>query len=237
MNNFVWTDLSTYCPPKSIEFYKTIFDWDLIEDNGYTIGFIGGKAVVGIYETPDFFKKIKMPHFWMNYIQVEDLDAKVEKVRMYGGIVEIADAEFYQGRIALIRDPLGAGFTIYEGTGFQIYGFPFHGSVCARELHASDMNVVRSFYENLFDWKIEPITSSEFLIKNNIGDQVARMLEFDNNIKGKYEYWTNIFWVDNLRETQFDILENGGQVVSEETNRTLCTDAFGEAFFYIQEII
>lgn len=79
-NNFVYADLSAYDVEKAKEFYGNVFGWEYFSEDGeYYVAFSGDKVVSGLYEMPERFKTIKMPSFWMSYIQVESVEATVEK--------------------------------------------------------------------------------------------------------------------------------------------------------------
>ena len=236
-DTFIWTDLSCYDPKQSTEFYKGVFGWSFEETTGYFTGHNGHEAIAGIYETPDFFKKINMPHFWMNYIQVRDTSTCVHEAKKLGAIIEIENESFYGGQIALIRDPMGAGFTIYDGVQLRQSSTFSHGCVIGRELHVSDANMVIDFYGELFNWTFHMDHDHKvYKIQSQDGLEVGQMMELANSDKGKFEYWTTIFAVDSLEKT-LNILRNlGGLVISDEGNRKLCTDHSGEAFFYIKEI-
>ena len=150
INEFIWTDLSTYTPNESIKFYEQVFNWKFLNDNNYHIGGIDSHQDIGIYETPEFFKKINMPHFWMNYIQVSDLNKTVEVAEQLGGKIELSDVDFYNGTVALIRDPMGSGFTVYEDRrGYGRLSQTKH-TVGFRELHSSNVQEVYQFYTDLF---------------------------------------------------------------------------------------
>jgi len=236
-NTFIWTDLSTYFPQKSIAFYQAVFNWQFQSDNQYQVAYKNVDEIVGIYETPDFFKKIKMPHFWMNYIQVENLERMTELAQRLNGKVELTNEEFYGGRIALIRDPMGAGFTIYEGDQFNQTTSLFHGVVIGRELHTSTMDRVIDFYSQLFNWKINFSEQDQrYYAYTQEGAFVASFMEIENAIKGKYEYWVTIFGVADLQQTNQEVLKNGGMKVIDEGSRILYTDNMGEAFFYIEAL-
>lgn len=228
MNDFIWTDLSTYKLQESVAFYEEVLNWKLLNNDNY---FIGGKDKgldVGIYETPAFFQKINMPHFWMNYIQVENLKGTEEFAERLGGKVELSQKVFYKGQISLIRDPMGAGFTVYQGNELK----QTSKTVGKRELHTSNIQKVLHFYEGLFDWNIKKLSNTDFEIQNK-SKPIGRVLEISNSKKGKYEYWVSEFKVDNVEEVLNKVLEKGGILISEEENRKLVTDKFKEAFFYI----
>lgn len=236
-HSFIWCDLSTYFPEKSISFYKKIFQWDIENNEGYQLVYAQGELVCGIYETPDFFKKIKMPHFWMNYIQVENHDKTIELAEQNGGKIELKNVPFYGGKIALIRDPLGAGFTIYEGKSLYQSDKVVHGNIAARTLQISNIDTVRNFYTHVFQWRlIEVKGNNTFKLIDQEARLIAHIEVIPNNLKGKYEYWVNTFYVNDLENTIQLILDLGGKTISNENSRMLCTDHFGEAFFYIQEM-
>lgn len=236
-NTFIWTDLSSYFPKKSKAFYQSIFNWEIQEEEGYQTAYKNAQEIVGIYETPAFFKKIKMPHFWMNYIKVENLERITELAQSLNGKIELTNEEFYGGRIALIRDPMGAGFTVYEGEQFNQTKSFFHGAVIGRELHTSNGNMGVDFYSQLFDWEIKFSEEDQrYYSYSKEGNFITSIVEMDNALKGKYEYWITTFGVSNLQQTSKDIIQKGGSQVSYEENRVLFTDNLGEAFFYIEEI-
>ena len=114
-NKFIWADLSSYEPEKTKRFYESVFGWNYYDSNNYLTAYNGNVEVVGLYQTPVKFQQMKMPSFWMSYIQVESVSETVEKARELGGIIELVDLENSIGGVALIRDVLGAGFTVYEG--------------------------------------------------------------------------------------------------------------------------
>lgn len=228
MNEFIWTDLSTYKLKESGAFYEEVLDWQLHNDKNYYIGGKNEKSDIGIYETPEFFKKLNMPHFWMNYIQVENLEKSVRIAEVLGGKIELTNQEFYGGKIALLRDPMGAGFTVYEGNKLN----QSTKTISKRELHTSSLQNIMDFYKGLFNWDLKKIRRNEFEIQTN-SKVIGRILEIENDVKGKYEYWITEFKVDNIEEVTNRILKNGGILISEESNRKLVTDNFKEAFFYI----
>lgn len=236
-NNIIYADVSTYNPDKTIAFYEKIFGWKFYQSNGYYMAYLNEKPVAGLYKTPKKFQIMQMPHFWMTYIEVSDVHQTVEKARMYGGIIEVEEDMSIMGKVALIRDTQGAGFTIYEGgklpktrMGNSV------NSLIWNELHVSNAERVIPFYEAIFNWKITEKNPKHFEISNINSEHIADILELSNELKGKYEYWICTFGVKNVRETVASLLENGGNVVLDEGVRMLCTDDSKQAFFYLQEV-
>jgi len=78
-NNPFFADLSTYSPKETIPFYENVFGWKYYETANYFTAYQGNKEVCGLYETPEKFKQMRMPHFWMTYIQVSDVEQTITK--------------------------------------------------------------------------------------------------------------------------------------------------------------
>ncbi len=231
---FIWADLSTYNTKDSILFYKSVFGWQISNDNEYYLAKIKDSPVAGIFETPDYLKKINMPHFWMSYFQVESVTKTVESAKKLNAIIEVDATEFNNGNIALIRDPQGAGFTVYDGTDLHMPSFKVDGTIIKTELHVSDLTEVIPFYSKLFGWNLKEIDDNILAENPNSNIQIHKI---PNSLKGKYEYWVTTFLVNELEKTTNLILENGGHLLNQEQKRNLMSDNSNEAFFYIQTAI
>ncbi len=241
-NNIIYADLSTYNPQKTIPFYEKVFGWEYENFYDDYTAYVDKKAVAGLYETPEKFKQIKMPHFWMTYIQVSDVKSTVTKARELGGIIEVEQAIDEFGKVALIRDPQGAGFTVYEGDNLPTTRTENQANTMVwNELHISKAKKIIPFYEGVFDWKFTKTKTDYFEIKhfeinNSNNEHIADAIQIPNRYKGKYEYWVCTFAVEDLQKTKAKILENNGSVIIDEDTRILCHDNSGEAFFYVQEV-
>lgn len=235
--NVIFADLSTYTPKETISFYETIFGWKYYNDYDYYVAYKDDKEIAGLYETPQKFKQMRMPHFWMTYIQVSDLETTVAKAQALGGIIEMEQSMGNFGKVALIRDPQGAGFTVYQGEKLKSTRTTNEiNTLIWNELHISNAQNIIPFYEGIFDWKFEKRDDTHFQINNSAGEHVADALEIPNDYKGKYEYWVCTFGVENLQKTKAKVEKNGGTIIIDEGKRILMTDNSNEAFFYIKEV-
>ncbi len=233
-NNPIYSDLSTYQPQLSIPFYEQIFGWKFYKESDYYTAFYDNQAVAGLYETPDKFKQMRMPHFWMTYFEVNRLDKTLEKACELGGIIEMKKEINGYGKVALIRDPMGAGFTIYEGNSLKSTRTKNKANTLVwNELHVSDKSMVLPFYQGIFNWIIRDTYRGAFEVYTNKEEHIADIMEFPVEVKGKYEYWISCFGVQSLHDTKHKIIESGGTLINDEGYRILCTDNSKEAFFYI----
>lgn len=241
-SNFAWADLSTFDLENIKKFYSKLFGWQYQSEQGYNIGLANNKESSGICTMPEKFKKINMPSFWMSYVQVSDIESIVKKSEKNGGKVEVYPEDFGGfGKVALIRDPSGAGFTVYQGKdlkGKDVLGN--HGRMTWNELYVSDLNLVQPFYENVFGWKIkkEKNTLARYKILNQKHEHIATIQVLSNEIKGDKEFWGVYFSVDNLDDAEKIIKENSGKIISKEVSSfgkyLIAEDPCG-AFFYLLE--
>lgn len=235
-NRFIWADLSSYNPLETKTFYENVFNWNYYEIEGYFSAYFNTKEVTGLYQTPIKYQEMKMPSFWMSYIQVDDVTKTVERAKILGGIIELVDTDNKFGGIALIRDVLGAGFTVYDGSQLNSRTDSEENTLIFNELHVSNAVRAIDFYGRLFDWDIvQNSTDSYAVFCKDSKKEIAAIYEVANAIKSNYEYWVCTFGVQNLSETKIRIKQNNGTVIYDEGNRVLCSDG-SEAFFYIQQL-
>lgn len=171
----------------------------------------------------------------MSYFQVDSTAAATSIAKAQNGIIEIENTPFSKGTISLIRDPQGAGFTIYEGYELHFEESKKYDSIIETELHVSDLDKVLPFYSKVLNWEYEKINDNSYQVKSNKAKSNIKINQLSNDIKGKYEYWVITIRVEDLKAKTKLILENGGSIVSEEGDRILMSDNSGEAFFYIKE--
>lgn len=236
--NFTWTDLSTLDVAEAKRFYSAIFQWDFTEDDsGYVDCTKSATPCSGLYEMPQLFRKIRMPSFWMTYISVSDIDVVVMKAKELGGRVELEETNSL-GKIALIRDPAGAGFTCYEGVARSaIEKNPGQGRWGWSELFTSDFAQINNFYAELFGWVFEESgdIADRYLIRNEGGEAIGAVQVSGNAIKGEKEFWGVFFGVDDAGKTLSGIRDAGGKVIYDYSNSNgvhyLVNDSQGAVFF------
>ncbi|MEM9715513.1 MAG: VOC family protein [Pseudomonadota bacterium] len=227
----IWTDLSTLRPDITQAFYSTVLGWDFNRDD-YAIAHQDGQPTAALYSMPEFFRSINMPSFWMPYFSVTDVDAAVDKAKALGAKVEIAPEPLGAGRFALVRDPLGAGFSLFEGSDFDNRYLGAGGRI-GQSLFVSDAGPAMSFYSALFDWSFREITSGIYSIQK-AWTQIGHMhvLPEATDHDGK-EFWAILFRTKEPK-SKSEIENAGGTVLLEtdlpESRAKACYDPDGAYF-------
>lgn len=235
---FVWTDLSTYHIDAGRADYAAWFNWSFTTNNNYAMAQLSGHNIAAIYPMPSRMAEINMPSFWMSYVRVANIDNAVKAAQQHqGAIIEVKPQWFdNQARVALVRDPSGAGFTLYEGPDITpaVQGC---GTVVNRYLHVADIGQITDFYEDLFGWSFTPQPDRPwptFKIQHPDGHNIAVVEAVPDIIKGKFNYWMPCFGVDSVDVCSQLIQQNEGSCLATLTdNRLMVSDRQG-AHFIIQ---
>jgi predicted enzyme related to lactoylglutathione lyase len=118
----------------------------------YTMLKLRGKDVGALYQKGEMMKDV--PTHWASYISVASADEIAAKAKSLGGTVIREPFDVFDvGRMAVIADPTGATFAIWQPkahTGFGVKGEP--NSVCWNELLTTDTSKATDFYTKLFGW-------------------------------------------------------------------------------------
>jgi predicted enzyme related to lactoylglutathione lyase len=166
--SFCWIELATTDQHAAKNFYGSLFGWaanDLPMRPGafYTMFQLDGHGVGAAYTLrPDQLAKQIPPH-WMLYVLVENADATADRIAKAGGTILQPPCDAMDvGRMAIIKDPTGAPFCIWQAKksrGTLLVGEP--GALCWADLNSPDPARARRFYGDVFDWKFTADTHSD----------------------------------------------------------------------------
>lgn len=232
---FIWCDLSAYDPKTARAFYTQLFGWVWIEEDGSHLASIAHKPVASVYQMPSKFIDMGMPSFWMSYISVESANDTAATAERLGGKVELGPA-VYQDRsaFALIRDPLGAGFTVID-TSPTKGATKGPGARLGHALFVSDVTAIRDFYTGLFGWSFEDIGGGIYAVHH-----LDKLLFYaheipDPAVRGQEQYWSVLFADAGGRAA---IEAHRGSIISEfdlpEGHATLAFDPQKAAFMTVR---
>jgi predicted enzyme related to lactoylglutathione lyase len=122
---FSWNEVNTRDPEATKAFYGAVFGWTF---NDMDMGDAGTyttlrhpdrsedeESIGGLFDmrgrVPD-----EVPPHWLTYFTIEDLDASIETAKGAGGGPTFGPLDLPNGRLAILHDPQGARFGLFEGT-------------------------------------------------------------------------------------------------------------------------
>jgi predicted enzyme related to lactoylglutathione lyase len=115
---FVWHEVMTRDVKKTRDFYHKVFGWDAEPINMENVGDYlilkkDGKELGGLQpmNTPQFEG---VPPNWLTYVATDDIEATVKKVKAAGGKVKTPIVPLPFGKFAVLADPTGAVFAVFE---------------------------------------------------------------------------------------------------------------------------
>jgi predicted enzyme related to lactoylglutathione lyase len=198
---FSWAELATSDSASAKTFYTKLFDWSFMDspagpDMVYTTLQKGDKAVGALYQQGAQEKG--MPPHWNAYFTVKSADESAKKAEAAGGKVAMApfDVMTY-GRMAVIQDPQGAFFSLWEPKehiGAQRVGET--GSICWAELDTRGTDAAEKFYTKIFPWT--PKKSPEYTEWQMGGTSIGGMMEIPEQWGQAPPNWLVYFMVDDV---------------------------------------
>jgi len=191
--SFCWIELATSDAAAARSFYTQLFGWTVNEipmgDQGtYFIFQKDGRDAAALYQDG------RMPPNWMSYVAVKDADATVEQAKALGGQVNAGPFDvFDSGRMAVLSDPQGAHFAVWQARsnpGVGVRDEP--DTLCWNELQARDVDAAKTFYSSLFHWRMKD--SPEYT-EWHLGEHAVGGMLPSQSPPGVPSYWLPYFAV------------------------------------------
>jgi len=161
---FSWVDLATTDQQDAKRFYGGLFGWeaqDMPVGDGvvYSMMSCDGHVVAAIAPQPQAQRDAGVPPIWQSYVTVASADEAAQRASAAGGQVHAPAFDVFDaGRMAVIQDPQGAFFMVWEPRrhiGASLVNAP--GALTWNELYAPDLDAAQAFYGALFGWTFAPI--------------------------------------------------------------------------------
>ncbi|WP_433461513.1 VOC family protein [Spirillospora sp. CA-128828] len=220
-----WLDIGIPDLERAKTFYGTLFGWQY-EDTGpegghYNLCTLRGEPVAGMMRNPEDQPNV---YWWSVYFAADDCDGLVKRVTDAGGeVVAPAMDVMDQGRMAIVRDPQGGQFGLWQGRthpGSRIVNDP--GSFVWNELVTRDSAAAGEFYKAVFGYELEPIPGGmdyTALKRAEDGRYIGGILGGSDILlgggDGPVSSWTTYFSVDDADEAVRRVRAGGGTVDSE----------------------
>jgi predicted enzyme related to lactoylglutathione lyase len=112
----VWHQLTTRDFPRAVDFYTTVFGWQIQVESDtpefrYSNAIFDGEPLLGVMDGSAFLPEGE-PSTWTIFLGVEDVDKTVELITEHGGSVVRGAEDTPYGRLAAVTDPTGARFNL-----------------------------------------------------------------------------------------------------------------------------
>ncbi|MBI5546316.1 MAG: VOC family protein [Deltaproteobacteria bacterium] len=221
---FVWFDLMTTDIQAAKSFYSEIVGWQTTKWSGgdYEMWKAGDEEVGGVMALTSDARQSGSPPQWLAYVGTNDVDSTVRKAQALGGQVVTPARDISNvGRFALLADPQGAAFAIFQALG-QESATPDAtklGHFGWAELNTTDWKSAWKFYSDLFGWQH---TSSmdmgpeygEYFMFGSDSNQAFGGMSNTASMMNARPHWLYYVNVKNADDTARKIVEKGGKDVN-----------------------
>jgi uncharacterized protein len=223
---FCWIDLMTKDANKARSFYGEILGWKFEDrpagEGTYTMVMNKNDVVAGLFEDPEELEKNEIPPHWNTYIAVENADQTTTKAKSLGATI-IADAFDVMdvGRMAVIQDPTGAIFSVWQtkkhaGAGGDHFA---PGNWCWNETGTRDLAKSKKFYSELFGWTITDSNSNKMAYSEitHGGRTIGGIWQIPETqeMKDVPPHWMVYFTVDDIKKRTEQAKKLGGTAYME----------------------
>ncbi|MGQ4476741.1 VOC family protein [Streptomyces sp. SAS_276] len=223
-----WLDVGSPDIDSAISFYGGLFGWQFQsagpEAGGYGFFQLDGRTVAGGMPLPAEHTSSA----WTVYFQSPDAEATAKTVEQAHGAVLFQPMDVMgQGHMAILRDPAGAAFGIWQPgqlKGVDVAGDP--GSLTWVELYTPDVAAAAAFYNTSLglETSAAPMAGVDYTCVNPSGAGEDAMfggivpLDFDPDGATSGACWLAYFEVTDVDATVAKAQESGGAVTVPATD-------------------
>lgn len=217
---FAWYELLTTDMAAARDFYGRVVGWKAEDASAafpYTV-FCADKAEVGgLMELPPEARRMGATPRFVGYVEVDDIDGTVERLRRLGGSVFVPPTDSNIGRVSIVADPQTATFGLVGG--LKRPALPSEpetpGRVGWHELLAADGNKAFAFYSELFGWRPTTGQNDDALDSYQLIEAGGRVVGgvFTKLPRAPVPFWLYYFDVPDIAVAVACVRERGGRVV------------------------
>ncbi|TDD95867.1 VOC family protein [Actinomadura rubrisoli] len=211
-----WLDLGIPDIERAKTFYGTLFGWQF-EDGGpetgnYNLCMLRGEPVAGMMQHAD----PQATEFWWNlYFAADDCDGVVKRATDAGGaVVETPMDVMDLGRMAILKDPQGGQFGLWQGRahiGSRFVNEP--GSLVWNDLITPRADEARAFYTAVFEYGLEPVPGMDYTALRRPDGQYIGGINGEPDAPAPS--WISYFDVADADEAVRRVRAGGGTVDAE----------------------
>lgn len=242
---FVWFEHVSKTPEKAQGFLGELFNWSIQampmpQGGSYSMIKVGDATVGGFPTVPG---NVNVPPHWVSHLQVTNAAETAKQVKSLGGSVLVEPVDMGLGTYALVADPLGGAFALWQPAQAQGTGDfkGVSGSFCWNELFSEDPARSAAFYAAIGGFTVK---------EQDMGPMgVYRVLEADGKpragilktpMPGIPQSWLPYVQVDNADATHAKATKLGAETkvppmdIPGVGRFSIFTDATGAAIGILQ---
>jgi hypothetical protein len=145
---FVWFEYVSKDAPKAQGFFGELFGWNTkkvpMPQGEYTMIAVGERTIGGYLPPP---QGAPAHAHWLTHLQVTDAKASQEKVKSLGGSIAMEAMKVGEfGTMAVVKDPQGGVFALWQPAKADAEPPPATGTFCWNELFSTDPAKSVAFY-------------------------------------------------------------------------------------------
>ena len=238
-----WVDTWQPDADAAVAFYTALFGWEAHEAPGggdepvrHVMCSLRGREVAAIGSRPRGGGP-ELPPAWGTYVRVADADETVATATAAGGrVVMEAFDSLDGGRIAILADPLGAAFGVWQlgvHGGVRVVNEPSAWAMSV--LLCDDPQPAKAFYRAVFGWQADPFALGDqeatlWRRPGYVGGEPAQPVPRDvvavmAPAFGRPPAWIVNFWVEDADATAAAAPDLGGSVVAGPFDTPISRDA------------
>lgn len=237
-----WFDQMSPDVSAAATFYERLFGWTYDvsgpEYGHYHLAKVEGRPAAGIGQLPE---GAEMPSAWTVYLAADDAAAMADQAVRGGGRLLQGPMEVpAMGHLAIVQDPAGAVFGLWQPTGHYGAGIAHEpGSMGWCEVNVPDAEEARTFYEDLMSVTSRRLGTDEipttYYVLSKDGTDVGGILEMNEAWEGVPPHWMAYFEVRDTDQTVEVARQEGGTVSVPPFDTpygriAVVTDPFGAVF-------
>ena len=225
IGTFCWAELGTNDQQGAKAFYNRVLGWTPVDlpigpDQFYTMFQLEQREVGAATTLSHDQREHGVAPHWMLYVGVENADATAAQAESLGARILVKPFDVFDaGRMAVIQDPTGAIFSIWQAKtsiGIRLTGIS--GTLCWADLATQDQPAAEVFYRSLFGWELTPgEIHTGYLHIINRGEFIGGIPPADSS-GGAPPHWLLYFLVTQLEPALEQVKHGGGTVVVPATS-------------------
>ena len=228
-SRFCWQELMCNDPEAAARFYGDLLGWTSEEtalgDLNYRFLKNGDELVCGLMSMTE---TIDLPASWMGYVNVDDVDARTDRVADLGGSVCVPPTDIPMGRFSVINDPKGCCFSLWQdktGVPPAPKVQPF-GAFCWSECLSRDAAVSAEFYAALLGWTVKTMSADgggagrSYRLFHHHDKEVGGAMDLPTHAvaAGAGSHWLHYIRVEDVDAKAARTIELGGKVICPGTD-------------------